>query len=258
MIREEIGYIDLAFVVDTTSSMTTVLRGFKEVMLSSVQNLVTNFLGRECPISLSIGLIEYRDHPPQDRSFVYRVHDFMKPELLYPIIRQLCAEGGGDWSESVLDGLYACATELSWRERSHRVSILIGDAPPHGLNSLSGWGDEFPDGCPDGHTAVEVCNLLEGKGIKPYAIATDESVFDIFSLLSSCGCVTSSPNKAISIVQNLVYIEMSSVEKDYKIYDKYSSDIALEELAEFTKMSLEEVYRSLGRLVAIGAINESL
>ena len=46
-------------------------------------------------------------------------------------MRGLRAKGGGDIPEAVFEGISEAMTHGGWRPNSHRVMILIGDAPPH-------------------------------------------------------------------------------------------------------------------------------
>lgn len=39
------------------------------------------------------------------------------------------------------------ATDLNWRQNSHRYVFLIADAPPHG-SEYSNCSDNYPNGCP--------------------------------------------------------------------------------------------------------------
>jgi hypothetical protein len=57
--------------------------------------------------SLHIGLVQYRDHPPQD-TMVYRVHAFEDTlAKAQKTINGLDVGGGGDAPEAVLDGVLA-------------------------------------------------------------------------------------------------------------------------------------------------------
>jgi len=106
-------------------------------------------------------LVAYRDHPPQDTSFVTKVFTFtqdyavMKKNVVssqerthherwwvllqstlfsrdFIVQDKMSANGGGDGPEEV-----ACAfhdvLKLPWREAATKICIFITDAPPHGL-----------------------------------------------------------------------------------------------------------------------------
>ena len=100
---------------------------------------------------IKLALVEYRDHPPQDETFVTRVHDFTESvKEMKKWLENCRAEGGepysysllfnfieffllhikiikgGDQPEAVADGLHD-ALKLSWREKSTKICVLISD-----------------------------------------------------------------------------------------------------------------------------------
>ncbi len=116
----------------------------KQRLLEIIEALRSSPLCR----SLRLGLVSYRDHPPQDYSFASRVVPLTEDiEAITKGVQRMQASGGGDGPESVTDGLYDLV-RLDWRQRAARVVVWVGDAPPHGVEPS---GDGFPDGCPCGH-----------------------------------------------------------------------------------------------------------
>jgi hypothetical protein len=75
-------------------------------------------------------LAVYRDHPPQDYSFVSKGHDFVTVDKITELLALYDAGGGGDIPEAVYDGLNE-VFKFSWRKGADRAVYLIGDAPPH-------------------------------------------------------------------------------------------------------------------------------
>lgn len=74
-----------------------------------------------------LGLIEYRDHPPQDMTFVTRVHQFTESVPTMKSWLEACsADGGGDTPEAVADALND-VTKLDWREKATKICVLISD-----------------------------------------------------------------------------------------------------------------------------------
>ena len=124
----EINQFDLAFIVDTTGSMGGLIAAAQRRMVDMVDRLST--AGH---VDLRLGIVEYRDHPPQD-PLVYRVYQ-LTGELRQAkeSINRLKAEGGGDVPEAVLAGVVAACRELAWRPHARRIAVLVGDAPPHGV-----------------------------------------------------------------------------------------------------------------------------
>lgn len=90
---------------------------------------------------LRIGIIAYRDHPPQDNTFVYKVFDFTSDvNQVYTTLRSLQASGGGDLPEAVTAALHA-ASKMAWRDCT-RMVVLVADAPPHAIGERSDYKGE--------------------------------------------------------------------------------------------------------------------
>ncbi|XGW00588.1 MAG: VWA domain-containing protein [Leptolyngbya sp. BL-A-14] len=128
-----LNQVDLCFVVDTTGSMGAFIEAAKQHLLRAIAAL-----RQQNNLDLQVGLVEYRDHPPQDHSFVTRRYeltaDFRK---MQKVINGLKADGGGDAPEAVYDGVRDACTTMRWRQYSYRMALLVGDAPPHGYSGLN-------------------------------------------------------------------------------------------------------------------------
>ena len=131
-----LNHVDLCFVVDTTGSMSPFLGAARSALLDSV-----GALGAKSGVDLRVGLVEYRDHPPQERSFVTR-HHALTGDLarMQKVINNLRADGGGDAPEAVYDGVSEAALLTEWRPHSCRFVLLVGDAPPHGYAAPAAAG----------------------------------------------------------------------------------------------------------------------
>ncbi len=80
-----------------------------------------------------LALVQYRDHPPEERTYVTRVRDFTASvRTMRRWLGQATADGGGDLCEAVADGLHA-ALGLDWRQQATKIAVLVADSPPHGL-----------------------------------------------------------------------------------------------------------------------------
>jgi Ca-activated chloride channel family protein len=158
------GELDLVFLVDETGSMGAYIAQVQRHLLALIDAL------RAAPLcrSLRIGVVGYRDHPPQDPTFASRVVPLTDDiAAVRAGVERMEARGGGDGPESVTDGLYDLV-RLDWRPRAARVVVWVGDAPPHGIGCP---GDGFPKGCPCGHhwyTQAESCREM---GIVIHAVA---------------------------------------------------------------------------------------
>jgi Ca-activated chloride channel family protein len=150
------GHLDLVFLIDETGSMGPYIMEVQEQLFRLIEALRQSPLCRR----LRLGLVTFRDHPPQDNSFVTRVMPLTEnvPEISRAVER-MRADGGGDGPEAVTDGLHELLN-LDWDQEAARMVVMVGDAPPHGVEPS---GDGFPDGCPCGrhwYTQVESCREM--------------------------------------------------------------------------------------------------
>lgn len=161
--------LDLVFVLDTTGSMGPYITAAK----NSITAIAARLTQAES-YDVRFGLVAYRDHPPQDTSYV--IQAFALTDSLEVHHEQLCslsAAGGGDGPEAVAAGLKA-SLESEWREDATKVVVLIADAPPHGLGEP---GDGFPDGDPDGVDPLRVLDAMSARGITVYCVGCQPALF---------------------------------------------------------------------------------
>src|SRR5207253_11143517 len=130
----------VCFVFDTTGSMGAYILDAKERAVRLAKEEADR-----AGLDIRFAIVEYRDHPPQDESFVTRTHRWADFEGFQDDLNVMSADGGGDAPEAVWDGLVAAGL-LDWRDNADKRSFLIGDAPPHGYGMPSQW----PEGCPCG------------------------------------------------------------------------------------------------------------
>lgn len=159
----ELGAVDIAFVLDTTGSM----QPFIDEARRRIRE-ISERVAKEGDLDLRFALVEYRDHPPQDSTFVTRIYPFGDAVALETTLASLIADGGGDGPEAVWDGLEAAANSLGWRPHADKRAFLIGDSPPHGESTP---GDGFADGCPCGLRDGGLVELYGFKGIMLHAIS---------------------------------------------------------------------------------------
>ncbi|HEY3593866.1 MAG TPA: vWA domain-containing protein, partial [Polyangiaceae bacterium] len=143
--------VDLAFILDTTGSMSEEIAAVK----GTIQKVAIGLAGQNAKIR--VGMIEYRD---RGDDFVTRAHP-MTTDIGHfaEEVAHVAASGGGDMPESVNAGLHAAMTDLAWQNDSMvKLAFLIGDAPPH------------LDYAQDFDYAVEMRRAAE-RGIQVYTIA---------------------------------------------------------------------------------------
>ncbi len=170
-----LNHVDLCFVIDTTASMSSFLQAAQQQLLNAIA-----LLSSDKSINLQVGLVEYRDFPPQDRTFVTRVYSLMADlKEIQQVINKLRAEGGGDVPEAVYRGIYDACEQIQWREHSCRFILLVGDAPPHGFakwlqvmtgSRLSGNGDAWAEACPSGLDVQAVTAAAENHRVIIHAL----------------------------------------------------------------------------------------
>jgi hypothetical protein len=120
--------VEVAFVLDTTGSMSGLIEGAKRRIWSIARRIGE---GRPRP-ELRIALVGYRDIGD---AYVTRVHPFSADlDEVYQSLSSFRAEGGGDTPEHVSAALRDAVEKLPWSTSNGqvlKVIFLVGDAPPH-------------------------------------------------------------------------------------------------------------------------------
>jgi Mg-chelatase subunit ChlD len=246
--RNEIQAVDLAFVVDTTGSMGRLIAVAQEQMITMLRELT-----RAADIHLCLGIVEYRDHPPQDR-MVSRVYAFTEDlQAAERVIKELQADGGGDGPEAVLDGITAACRELAWWRYARRLMVLVGDAPPHGVGT---HGDAFSQGCPCGETIASVTRLAEEQRITIHSLgltpAVSESFGEISYLTGGQFFSASQANQAIEHLASVLKMEFAALDLDRRVLALYRAapEASVDELAQRLEISRSTAATSLVRLLS--------
>ena len=130
---ESLFGLDIAFVIDSTGSMISYITGAKQSIKEIMTQSRIRFNKYKADESmLKFGIVAYRDHPPQESSFLTKIHDFSDFESSSNFLDNLTASGGGDPPEAVLDGLNEAVKNLTWRDTSEKILFLLLDNPGHG------------------------------------------------------------------------------------------------------------------------------
>lgn len=158
--------VDVSILFDATGSQSP----YWNAMHSGINRTVGNLL--QLSKYVRIGMIAYRDYLTNGgdtESKVIEVQNFTtSPSELQNFCKSVVCRDGGDYPEAVESAL-AHACELfknSSQPRTHKVVILIGDAPAHGVV------DSFVEGKPNFRTEVV---RLAGKSIAVYTVLTNEN-----------------------------------------------------------------------------------
>ncbi|CUA71102.1 hypothetical protein RSOLAG22IIIB_09314 [Rhizoctonia solani] len=162
--------LDVLFLQDFTYSQNPYInQSIREIneVCNSLLRLSEGDLAVE---DMRFGLIAFRDHPPEDDTFVSKQFDFTSSaSTMASYLSSLTIEGGGDGPEAQCDALFD-ALQSPWNEKATKVAVLITDAPPHGLGEES---DGFPNGCPCGHDPLQMADEMLNAGITLYVIACE-------------------------------------------------------------------------------------
>ncbi|XP_063421469.1 uncharacterized protein LOC134706447 [Mytilus trossulus] len=161
--------LDLAFVMDCTGSMGSYIDTARKHIQAIVDEIVTS-----SNTTVRLALIEYRDHPPEDNTFVTKTYNFTDSVFMMKIwLNAARASGGGDGPEAVAEALFK-ATKLSWRPEATKITVLISDAPPHGL--VPSQDSSFPNGSPTGHDPMKIVRDLAQMGVTLYVIGCEPAI----------------------------------------------------------------------------------
>ncbi|MHA1949663.1 MAG: vWA domain-containing protein [Candidatus Thorarchaeota archaeon] len=154
---EKLGQLDLVFVVDNTGSMGPYIQNVKTKILEIIRTIKKE----EMVHRLRVGLVSYRDHPPEETTYVTQKYE-LSPDTskIESYVMQMDASGGGDGPEAVSTALQVM-NKMEFLNESGKIAVLIGDAPPHGVES----GDRWPKGTPDGAKWTKEAKRAFGKGI---------------------------------------------------------------------------------------------
>jgi hypothetical protein len=234
-VTDPLNRVDLCFVVDSTGSMQPFINAAQQQLIDVIQKLSdTN------SIDLQIGLVEYRDHPPQDNSFVTRINPLIGDlKKMRKIVSGLEADGGGDASEAVYDGVFEACTNMEWREFSCRFVLLVGDAPPHGaVNRVEvasdgravrrrtrSISDAWLDGCPCGLEVNAVTAAAENNRVTIHALLmentpiTVESFAEIARATGGHFALATVADDVVSRIISVLDAEFRNMEFDSRILE---------------------------------------
>jgi Mg-chelatase subunit ChlD len=119
--------VEVAFVLDTTGSMSGLIENAKR----KIWSIATSIVDANPDAEVRMALVAYRDIGDE---FVTKKFDLTTDiQGLYAELLKFRAQGGGDWPESVNEALDVAITKLNWSQEKEvrRIVFLVGDAPPH-------------------------------------------------------------------------------------------------------------------------------
>ena len=130
--------LEVCFLCDCTGSMGCFIQKAKQTIYKMIVDLKE--MNKKAKIRISF--VAYLDHSDQWITDTMRFTE--SQQNINRFIDELYAQGGGDYPEAVIDGLFA-ARHLDWNPTAAKILIHILDAPPHGTEFHS-MSDDFPQG----------------------------------------------------------------------------------------------------------------
>lgn len=164
--------LDLVFVQDCTGSqgsyISSATRNIEQICAHIYES------GKlQSQEDLRIGLVAFRDHPPQDHTYITKNFGFSSDiTTVHKNLSSLYASGGGDGPEAITAAL-AEALNMDWREYASKMIVLIADAPPHGIGE---YGDGFDEGSPDGFDPLHLARQMASRGITLFFVACEPAL----------------------------------------------------------------------------------
>jgi len=166
---KERPHMDLAFCIDTTSSMSPEIENVKTKVKELISKLAA---GHPAPV-IRVGLVAYRD---RGDDYVTKVFPFTEDiDAMVKDISSLQAQGGGDGPESVNEGLHVTVHNLKWDDskKTSKLLFLIGDAAPHYYPNDYKWQDESKTAISKG---IQI-NTIGCNGLQNYPASEGIDVF---------------------------------------------------------------------------------
>ncbi|KLO19633.1 hypothetical protein SCHPADRAFT_898583 [Schizopora paradoxa] len=168
--------LDIVFIQDSTGSQQMYINAARTQIKQIIKDVQDK--GGYKDGSVRFSLIAFRDHPPQDRSFVTKVYPFTSDvNIMESHLQDLIASGGGDGPEAQADGLFD-AYNAAWDDDATKMVILITDSPPHGVEPSA---DGFPGGCPCTHDPLRTAAMMKDADISLRVIACEPTLTNEYS-----------------------------------------------------------------------------
>ena len=117
--------LDVAFLLDATGSMADEIDAVK----SKIREIISDIaLGEPAP-DVRFGIVAYRDRG--DEYVTYSANLTRDIDRIDADLQGIVADGGGDYEESLVEGLHVMLNGLDWDPQAARLAFLVADAPPH-------------------------------------------------------------------------------------------------------------------------------
>jgi len=119
--------LDLMICIDSTGSMQPTIDA-----LAAALGEMAGILDGISP-KFRLGIVHYKDHGELGKTGAKVIQSLNKNvKSARTKLEKLRAMGGGDLPEAVLGGLQlALSKKMKWKPEANKITIVIGDAPPH-------------------------------------------------------------------------------------------------------------------------------
>lgn len=246
--------LDLAFVMDATGSMSSYIYTARNNIKNIVDEIV-NVVNSD----VRVAYIEYRDHPPQEDTFVTNTHDFTHSvPNMKSWLDSSSASGGGDTPEAVAEGLFQ-TTKLSWRPTSTKIAVLISDAPPHGL--VPPMDHSFPNGSPTGHDPMKIVRDMAQMGITLYVIGCEPSISPFKDFFMALDYLTGGQYAPLSRPELLVDVITGGAREELSLqkFEKLVNEEIQKAIAAGGQIDKQQISQNVyNQLVSTGATSTHL
>ena len=149
--------VDVAFIIDCTSSMAPYIESVK----NSIRQIVDRVVSTNSDANLRFSIVGYRDLRDSRR---FEVMDFSPSvENFKTFLASIHASGGDDAPEDMA-GAIKEANKLKWKNLT-KLAFIIADAPCHG-SEFHDYEDFYPDGTPGIDIFDELVTLQEKEGLQ--------------------------------------------------------------------------------------------
>ena len=159
--------LDLCLIMDCTGSMEQWIERAQHTLTQIIDSVRAENEG----LTVRVAFVGYRDFTEGEKRF--SLMDFTEDiNVMKTFIKDQQAFGGVDWAEDVQGGLNQ-ALRLNWNRGSVKNAFLITDAPGHGRD-ICDWGDDYPDGSPEGFKIQDQMREFAGREINFSMVKVNE------------------------------------------------------------------------------------
>lgn len=163
--------LDILFLLDATGSMQQYIDQVRNNLQQMCDTLVAT--GKWARRDLRFGCVTFRDHPPEEDTFVTKKYPFdSDPRAVQSNLALVEAAGGGDGPEAQCDALHDALT-VGWKKDAIKIAVLITDSPPHGIKEEE---DGFPKGCPLQNDPIRSAKRMAALGITLHVLACEPAL----------------------------------------------------------------------------------